>query len=79
MSKDTADKVVGAIKRGLDDAKDALHEGKHRTAAEGERGRRELLGDKMTLGEKAGSVVNEAKNRTQAEIDAAKRKLRDHT
>jgi hypothetical protein len=33
----------------------------------------------MTPGEKAGSVVNEAKHRTQAEIDSAKRNLRDKT
>ncbi len=79
MSKDTADKVVGAIKRGLDDAKDAMHESKHRAEAEGEKSRREMLGDEMTPGEKAGSAVNEAKHRTQAEIDAAKRKLRDNT
>jgi hypothetical protein len=33
----------------------------------------------MTPGEKVGSGANEIKNRTQAEIDEAKRKLRDRT
>jgi hypothetical protein len=33
----------------------------------------------MTTGEKVKSVANEAKNRAQAEIDEAKRKVRDRT
>jgi hypothetical protein len=77
MSKDPLDKAGDAIKKTVDDAKDMIHEGQHRSEADAEKARRSLLGDEMTPSEKAGSVVNEAKNRTQAEIDAAKRNLRD--
>jgi hypothetical protein len=79
MGEDALDKAGKAIKHVAEDAKDSLHETKHRTVAEGEKARRELLGDEMTTREKVGSAVNEAKNRTQAEIDAAKRNVRDHT
>jgi hypothetical protein len=79
MSKDPLDKVGEAIKKTVDDAKDMIHEGQHRSEADAEKARRKLLSDEMTPGEKAGSVVNEAKQRTQAEIDAAKRNLRDKT
>jgi hypothetical protein len=79
VSKDTLDKAADAIKKTTDDVKDTIHEGTHRTAADAERARREGLGDEMTGGEKARSVLNEAKHRTQAEIDAAKRNIRDHT
>jgi hypothetical protein len=77
MSKDPLDRAADAIKGGIDDVKDRVHESQHRSAAEGERGKRELLGDELTPGEKAGSVANEAKHRAQAEIDAMKRELRD--
>jgi hypothetical protein len=77
MSKDPLDRARDAIKKTVDDATDTIHEGHHRSDADAEKARRRLLGDEMTPSEKAGSVVNEAKNRTQAEIDAAKRNLRD--
>jgi len=71
------------LKEGLDkagrDVKDAANEVKHRVVAEGERAKREALGDDMTLIEKGTSAWNEAKNRTQAEIDKTKREVRDKT
>lgn len=73
------DDATKTIKHAADDVKDGLREAGHRTAAEGEKARRELLGDEMTTREKVGSGLNEAKHRTQAEIDAAKRKVRDRT
>ncbi|MGA7355019.1 MAG: hypothetical protein WA431_13375 [Candidatus Cybelea sp.] len=79
MSKDPLDKVRDAIKKTVDDVTDMIHEGHHRSEADAEKARRRLLGDEMTPSEKTGSVVNEAKDRTQAEIDAAKRNLRDKT
>lgn len=79
MSKDPLDRAADAIKRGVDDVKDRVHENEHRTAAEGEQARRDLLGDEMSPGEKAGSIADEAKNRAQAEVDAIKRELRDKT
>jgi hypothetical protein len=38
-----------------------------------------LLGDELTTGEKMKSGANELKNRAQAEIDKAKREIRDRT
>jgi hypothetical protein len=61
------------------DVKDTAKEVKHRVTAEGERAKRDLLGDEMTLTEKGASAWNEAKNRTQAEIDKTKREVRDKT
>ena len=79
MSKDPLDRAADSVKRTIDDVKDRVHETEHRSAADGERGRRELLGDELKPGEKAGSIANEAKERAQAEIDAMKRELRDRT
>ena len=77
MSKDALDRVSDAIKKTTDDVRDAVHETEHRSAADAERARREAFGDELSATEKVESSFNEAKERTQAEIDAAKRKLRD--
>ncbi len=79
MSKDPLDKAANAIKKITDDVRDSVHEAGHRSAAEGERAKRDVAGNEMTPGEKAGSVLNEAKHRTQAEIDAAKQHIRNKT
>lgn len=79
MSKATFDKAADALKDTVDNVKDTLHEAQHRSAADAERSKRETLGNEMTPGEKAGSVLNEAKQRTQAEYDAAKRDVREKT
>jgi hypothetical protein len=79
MSKDPLDKAADAIKKTADDVRDAMHESGHRSAAEGERAKRDVLGDEMTPGEKAGSALNEAKHRVQAEVDSGKRRIRDKT
>jgi hypothetical protein len=78
LSKDTIDKVSHAIKHTVDDVKDSVHEGRHRSEADMEKAQREALGNELTPSEKAGSAINEAKHRTAAEIDAAKRNIRDH-
>jgi hypothetical protein len=72
-------KATDAIKKTVDDAKDTLREAGHRGNAEGEKAKRELLGDEMTAGEKAKSVANQAKETVQAEYDAAKKDVRNHT
>lgn len=79
MSKDALDRAADSVKKVVDDTRDAVHEGQHRSAAEGERVKRETVGDAMTPGEKVGSALNEAKHRTQAEIDSAKRDVRNNT
>jgi len=79
VGKDTLDKVADAAKDTVDNVKDTVHEGLHRSAADMERAKRETLGNEMTAGEKVGSAVNEAKHRTQAEYDATKREVRERT
>ena len=79
MSKDPLDKAADAVKKTADNVRDSVHEAGHRSAAEGERAKRDVAGNEMTPREKAGSAFNEAKHRTQAEIDAAKQRLRDKT
>lgn len=79
MSKDPTTKVADAIKHAVDDTKDAVHEAAHRSAADAERLRRDALGNEMTPGEKIGSTANELKERAQAKVDEAKRKLRDRS
>ena len=79
MGKDSIDRAADAIKGGVDDARDRVHENEHRSEAETERMRRDVAGDAMDPGQKAGSVANEAKNRAQAELDKMKRELRDRT
>jgi len=63
----------------LENVKDSAHEAVHRSAADAESTRRQVDGENMTASEKAGSLLNEGKNRTQAEIDAAKRDVRNST
>jgi hypothetical protein len=79
VGKDTFDRAADAVKKTVDNVKDTVHEGQHRAAADMERAKRETLGNEMTAREKIGSAVNEAKQRTQAEYDAAKRDVRERT
>ena len=72
-------KATDAVKKTIDDVKDAINEAAHRSNAEGEKAKRELLGDEMTIGEKAKSVANQAKESVQAEYDSAKKGVRDNT
>ena len=79
MSKDPINKAADAVKHAVDDTKDALREAGHRSAADGEKARRDALGNEMTPGEKMVSTAKEIKDRAQAEVDEAKRKVRDHS
>jgi gas vesicle protein len=79
VGKDILDKAADTVKVTVDNVKDRVHEGQHRSAADAERAKRETLGNEMTPGEKVGSAVNEAKHRTQAEYDAVKRDVRERT
>jgi ElaB/YqjD/DUF883 family membrane-anchored ribosome-binding protein len=62
-----------SLKEDLDrtgrDVKDTAKEAKHRATAAVEHTKRDVLGDDMPVGEKARSIVNEMKNRAQADID----------
>jgi hypothetical protein len=75
--EDNVEKALDAVKKVAADVKDALTEAGHRSAAEGERAKRDVAGDEMTAGEKLGSVVNEAKESTLADVDRLKREVRD--
>jgi hypothetical protein len=70
-----ADKIKDTVRN----AKDTIDEAMHRSTAEAEHMRRDVDGDNMTTEEKLTSLANEAKHRTQAEIDKAKREVRKHT
>lgn len=67
------------LKKGAKNVKDAVTEAGHRSAAEGERAKREVAGDALTPSEKAGSVANEAKEDVLAGVDHLKRKAREAT
>jgi hypothetical protein len=77
--KDEFDKVVDKAKDAVANVKDATNEALHRGAAEAEQTKRDVAGDQMTVGENAGSMLNQAKNSVQADIDAAKREVRNKT
>ena len=73
------DKIADALKHGVDDARDTMNEAGHRSKADLERDRRDVDGDVMTPGERVGSALEEGKERTLAEVDRAKRDVRDRT
>jgi hypothetical protein len=79
MSKDPVTRAADAVKHAVDDTKDAIHEAAHRSNADAEKMRREAFGNEMTPGEKIGSSANEIKERAEAKLDEAKRKLRDRS
>lgn len=70
-----ADKIKDTVRN----AKDTIDEAMHRSTAEAEHMRRDVDGENMTTEEKLTSLANEAKHRTEAEIDKAKREVRKHT
>ncbi len=63
----------------VDNVKDAISEGAHRSAAEGEQAKRDVAGDAMTPGENLASMANQAKHSVAAEVDAAKQDIRSNT
>jgi len=67
------------VKKAIDDAKDALHEAKHRSEAGIDHAAREIAGDEMTTEEKVKSFVHEDLENTKADIDKTKRVIRDKT
>jgi hypothetical protein len=77
--KDEFNKVVDKVKDAVENVKDAASEATHRGAAEAEQQKRDVAGDEMTTGEKAGSMINQAKNTVQGDIDATKRDVRKNT
>jgi hypothetical protein len=74
--KDDINKLGNKAKDAIDNVKDSVNEASHRSAADAEQAKRDLAGDQMTPGEKASSVLNQAKNTIQGDLDAAKREAR---
>jgi len=77
MDRDDIARMAKNIGNTIDNAKDAVSEGAHRVEAGTERERRSVTGDTMTGSEKVGSMANEVKNDAQAEMDRAKRDMRN--
>ena len=71
--------MADKIKDTVHNAKDTIDEALHRSTADAEHMRRDVDGENMTTEEKLTSLANEAKHRTEAEIDKAKREVRKHT
>ena len=72
-----------SLERELDkaakDMRDAANELKHRTTAGAERLDRDTDPGTMSEGDRMRSRINEAKNDVQADMDRAKRKVREET
>ncbi|MBV9149736.1 MAG: hypothetical protein JO024_07715 [Candidatus Eremiobacteraeota bacterium] len=77
--KDFVNKAADAIEDTVKDVRDSVNEASHRSEADAEKEKRNALGDAMTPGEKAGSLLNEGKNRLEAEWDKTKQDVRDKT
>lgn len=71
--------MANEIKKTVKDVRDAVKEGVHRGTADAEHDTRSAFGDVMTPGEKAGSMAREVSEESKAEIDKAKRNIRDAT
>jgi hypothetical protein len=71
MSDDTK------LDKAINDAKDAAHEAEHRVKAGAEHLKRDIAGDTMNPVDKAVSNVKEAGQNVAADVDKAKREVRD--
>jgi ElaB/YqjD/DUF883 family membrane-anchored ribosome-binding protein len=77
--KDQFDKAIDKTKKTLDNVKDAVSEGSHRGAAKAEQTKRDVEGDQMSVTEKAGSMLKQAKNTVEANVDETKQDIRKNT
>jgi uncharacterized protein YjbJ (UPF0337 family) len=77
--KDHFTKVVDTVKDTIENVKDAASEAVHRVAAETEQQKRNVAGDSMSTSAKASSMLNQAKQTAQGDIDAMKRDARSKT
>ena len=71
--------VQREIEKTAKDIKDTISEVDHRAQAQAEREARETGGDLLSPAEKVKSHANQAKHEVLAEVDKAKRAVRDHT
>ncbi len=66
------DDITNSVKNAVGAVKDSVSEAVHKSTADAEHARREAAGDTMTPGQQVTSVVNEAKNNVQGDVDHAK-------
>jgi hypothetical protein len=71
--------VKHEVEKTAENIKDTVREADHRAQAQAEREARETAGDLLSPTEKLKSHANEAKHEVLAEVDKAKRAVRDHT
>lgn len=71
--------IKHSVKKVAENIHDRIDETAHRTVAEGENARRKVAGDKMTRSEKVKSMVNQAKHEIKANVDKAKRTIRENS
>jgi vacuolar-type H+-ATPase subunit E/Vma4 len=69
------DKIVTKVRDKVDEVKSETSEAAHRAEASAEREKRELAGDDLTAGEKAVSLIRQAKDTAQANVLKFKREL----
>ena len=77
--KDFVNKAADAVEDTVKNVRDTVNEASHRNEAEAEHEKRQVAGDVMTPREKADSILNEGKNRVQAEWDKTKKDVRRET
>lgn len=77
--KKTMDDAADGLKKAGADVKDAFSEAGHRANADSEQASRDLAGDQMTAGQKAGSMFRQGTETVKAEVDKTKRDVRDNT
>lgn len=77
--KDELNKVVDTVKDTVENVRDAASEAVHRVAALAEQQKRNLIGKEMTADAKASSMINQAEQTAQGDIDAMKRDDRNET
>jgi hypothetical protein len=77
--KDAFDNLLDIARDTVANVMVATNEATHRTAAEAEQTKRDVAGDQMTVGQNGGSMLDQAKNYVRADIDAAKRDVRNNT
>jgi hypothetical protein len=69
--------IKDELHKTIDNTADALDQAGHEVNAGAERANREAAGDTMTTGEKAKSLLNEGKEKVLADVDQAKRDIRN--
>jgi hypothetical protein len=79
VQKEDINKLVEAVKDTVENVRDTASEAVHRVAAQAEQQKRNLVGDQMTTGAKATSMMSQAKQTAQGDIDAMKREDRNKT